>query len=100
MWAKLILPVLLAVAALTSPAAAQQAIYRPDYIMPAQDRGRGGGQVRPLREITDMLRGRYGGELVDARLEGGDRPIYLIRWRMPNNDLRDFVVDAVTGQIR
>jgi uncharacterized membrane protein YkoI len=99
MWAKLIFSALVATAAFASPASAQQALFRPDYIMPAQDNGRG-APVRPLREITDMLRGRFGGDLVDARLEDGDRPIYFIRWRMPNNELRDFRVDAVTGQIR
>lgn len=98
MWAKSFLAMLAAVSALSTPAAAQQ-ILQPGYIMPVQESDRA-QPVRPLREITDMLRARFGGELVGARLEQGERPIYLIRWRMPNNELRDFVVDAVSGQIR
>lgn len=101
MWAKTFLPVFVLAASLfATPAAAQsQLLIQPGFIMPVQDRERG-QPVRPLREITDMLRARFGGELVGARLEQGERPIYQIRWRMPNNELRDFAVDAVTGQIR
>lgn len=101
MWAKTFLPLVLAAAVLATPAIAQPPplLIQPGFIMPVQERERG-QPVRPLREITDMLRARFGGELVGARLEQGEQPIYLIRWRMPNNELRDFAVDAVTGQIR
>ena len=57
-------------------------------------------EVRPLREIVAMIRARYGGEMVGSQLVGGGRPTYLIRWRMPNDEYRDFQVDAVSGQIR
>ena len=53
-----------------------------------------------IREVADILRSRFGGQLNSGRLEGGDRPFYVIRWEMPNGDYRDFTVDAVTGQIR
>jgi uncharacterized membrane protein YkoI len=58
--------------------------------------GRDGGsqELRPLREVVAELRSQYGGELIDARLEDGGRPIYVIRWRMPNGDVRDFRVSA------
>lgn len=101
MSAKSLLPaLLLAACMIATPAAAQQIpLVQPGFIMPVQERERG-QPIRPLREITDMLRARFGGELVGARLEQGEQPIYLIRWRLPNNELRDFAVDAVTGQIR
>lgn len=65
-----------------------------------QDRGDRQQQVVPLRQVVDMLRGRYGGELISARLEQGAQPFYVIRWRMPNESVQDFRVDAVSGQMR
>jgi uncharacterized membrane protein YkoI len=76
-----------------------------------QDRGqdsRNGGDdgdhgrrnIRSLREIADMMRSRFGGDLISARLENGPRPFYVLRWRMPNGDVRDFQVDAESGQVR
>lgn len=57
-------------------------------------------RVMPLREVIDIVRGRFGGELINARLEdSGDRPFYTLRWRMPNNDVVDIRVDAVSGQV-
>jgi len=59
------------------------------------NRGDGGGRqqdVRPLREVVDELRREYGGELINARSDG---PYYMIRWRMPNGEVRDFRVSAV-----
>ena len=64
------------------------------------DRGNRQQDIRSLREIVDMMRGRFGGDLISARLENGDRPFYVLRWRMPNSDVRDFEVDAGSGQIR
>jgi uncharacterized membrane protein YkoI len=64
------------------------------------DRGNRHLDIRSLREIVSMMRGRFGGDLISARLENGDRPFYVLRWRMPNGDVRDFMVDAESGQIR
>ncbi len=66
----------------------------PGWIMPVQD-DRERQQLRPLREAIDMLRAQYGGEYVSHRLEDGPRPVYVIRWRMPDGvTTRDFRVDA------
>lgn len=103
MWAKtLLLSALIALAAAVPPAAAQSrggGAVQPGWMMPAQDREQQ-PRVVPVREVVQMLRSRFGGELVSARLEGDRRPIYLIRWRMPNDEYRDFVVDAVSGELR
>lgn len=67
------------------------------------DDGDHGGRrqnILSVREVAEILRGRFGGQLNNARLEGGDRPFYVIRWEMPSGDFRDFTVDAVTGQVR
>ena len=64
------------------------------------DRGNRHQDIRSLREIVSMMRGRFGGDLINARLENGDRPFYVLRWRMQNGDVRDFTVDAESGQIR
>lgn len=94
-----LLAALLILAAFTAPASAQT--VQPTWIMPAQDRGQDRQALRPVREVLDMLRSRFGGEYVSHRLEDGQRPIYVIRWRMPDGvTMRDFRVDAVSGQFR
>jgi uncharacterized membrane protein YkoI len=60
--------------------------------MPVQDRGQ--RDIRPLREVVDYVRARHGGELISARLEDGARPVYVLRWRMPDGEVRDIRVDA------
>jgi uncharacterized membrane protein YkoI len=94
MWAK---HLLVAGFAVLSAAAApldgvRQAYTGEASLIQVQDRR--GGDIRPLREVVAELRARYGGDLIDARLEEGGRPTYVIRWRMPNGDVRDFRVDA------
>ncbi len=98
MWAKtLLLSALVATGAVTAPVSAQQRapVFQAQNLIPAQDRGNRGQNIRPLREVVDSLRGRYGGELISARLEDGARPVYVLRWRMPDGEVRDFRVDAV-----
>lgn len=103
----LVRSLLLAAALYASPAAAAQEhvrlievqAIRPNTIMPAQDRGQS-QNILSLREIVDIVRGRFGGELINARLEQGGRPVYVLRWRMPNSEVRDIRVDAVSGQMR
>ena len=89
---------LLALAALGAAAPTASArppvLAEPNWIMPAQsDRER--APLRPLREVLDMLRSQHGGEYVSHRLEDGPRPVYVIRWRMPDGvTIRDFRMDA------
>jgi len=99
MWAKslLLAAAVVAGSAGASAEAAQATRVRavavqPSFIMPAQHRG--GQDIRPLREVVEELRARHGGDLISARLEDGGRPVYLIRWRMPDGQVRDFRVDA------
>jgi uncharacterized membrane protein YkoI len=102
MWFRtLILAGSLAVFATATPAMAEprNQIFEPNYFQPAQARG-GHQDILSVREVAEILRSRYGGQLNNARLEGGDRPFYVIRWEMPNGDFRDFTVDAVSGQVR
>lgn len=116
MWAKaLLLSAFIAGSAAAAPVDAGPRAHltvQPSMLVQVQDRRGGrdrGGErnedrqqqeVRPLREIVAMIRARYGGEMVGSQLVGGGRPTYLIRWRMPNDEYRDFQVDAVSGQIR
>lgn len=97
MWAKtLLLSALVATGAVAAPVSAQQRAapaFQVQNLIPAQDRGNR-GDIRPLREVVDALRGRYGGELISARLEDGARPVYVLRWRLPDGEVRDFRVDA------
>ena len=96
MWAKpLLLSALLAAVAVTGPVSAQQRgpMFEPQTLIPVQDRGRG-QDIRSLREVVDEMRDRYGGELISARLEDGRSPVYVLRWRMPDGQVRDFRVSA------
>lgn len=103
MWAKSLLLSVVAVATLTGASASAAPATRPlaaeiqaDTLVPVQYRDRGEGQqsIRPLREVVEEIRSRFGGELISARLEDGGRPTYVLRWRMPDGQVRDFRVDA------
>jgi uncharacterized membrane protein YkoI len=100
MWAKPLLFALAAASVLNGPVNAQPRpeVFQPEWIMPVQDRRDDRQEIRPLRDVVEMLRSRYGGELISARLEQGGRPIYVIRWRMPDGEVRDFRIDAVSGR--
>jgi uncharacterized membrane protein YkoI len=97
MWAKNLLVVGFAVlGAAAAPLDAVRQAYTGEFsIVPIQDRrGERGRDIRSLREVVAELQSRYGGDLISARLEDGPRPVYVLRWRMPNGDVRDFRVDA------
>ena len=100
MWAKtLLLSAIIAVGANTSPVHARPnpALVQPGWVMPAQGRDRGENRqqsLRPLREVVQELRARYGGEFVGYDIEEGARPIYVITWRMPDGQYRVFRVNA------
>lgn len=111
MWARslLLAAVVLATSAVTALADKgdrhRNGLMQPDWAF--DQRGDRGGDndrrhqdIRSLREIVSMMRGRFGGDLISARLENGGRPFYVLRWRMPNSDVRDFTVDAESGQVR
>lgn len=97
MWAKTLL---VAGFAVLSAAGAPLDQVRQAYtgeasLVLAQDRRGGAREIRSLREVVEEVRSRAGGgELISARLEDGPRPVYVLRWRMPNGDVRDFRVDA------
>ncbi len=75
--------------------AVRQAYTGEAWVVPVQDRrGNRGGDIRSLREVVAEFQSRYGSDLISARLEDGPRPVYVLRWRMPNGDVRDFRVDA------
>ena len=75
--------------------AVRQAYTGEAWVVPVQDRrGERSRDIRSLREVVSELQSRYGGDLISARLEDGPRPVYVLRWRMPNGDVRDFRVDA------
>lgn len=94
MWAKSLLLSAIALGASIVPVSAspRAQIVQPTWVMPVQDRGQ--RDIRPLREVVDYVRSRYGGELISARLEDGGRPVYVLRWRMPDGEVRDIRVDA------
>lgn len=99
MWAKsLLLSAAIALGAGINPVVAnpraQAQLAQPQWVMPVQGR-QGERNVRPLREVVDYVRARYGGELISARLEDGPRPVYVLRWRMPDGEVRDIRVDAL-----
>ena len=64
------------------------------WTVPAQYRSGGQQELRLLREVVDELRSQYGGEYVSHRLEQGGSPVYVVRWRMPDGQIRDIRVSA------
>ncbi len=93
----LLLAALVAVAGAAAPlAASAQAVIEPNWVMPGQgrDENRREQELRPLREVVAELRARHGGEYVGHQVERGERPVYVIRWRMPDGQVRDFRVNA------
>ena len=52
------------------------------------------GNVTASEKVDIRDNGSVDGDLISARLEDGPRPVYVLRWRMPNGDVRDFRVDA------
>jgi len=93
MWAKSLFLSVIVLGAAIAPATARGPVQlvNPQGFVPIQQQQ----DIRPLREVVDILRGRFGGELISARLEDGPRPVYVIRWRMPDGEVRDIRVDAV-----
>jgi len=90
MWAKrLFLAGFAVLSALAGPVAAQTVALRPGaaQMVPIQDRGE---RCPPLGVVLAQLRARFGGaEFLDARpVEGGPCPVYEIRFRMPNGEIR------------
>lgn len=99
MWVKsVLLTALLAASAFAAPASAQQRplMQRPEHVWttPAQYRGGGEQELRSIRDVVEELRSQYGGEYVSHRLEQGGSPVYVVRWRMPDGQIRDIRVSA------
>ncbi|MBS0386484.1 MAG: hypothetical protein JSS00_14175 [Proteobacteria bacterium] len=98
----------LVLAASASPALADKGgRHRGDWMQGFDQRGRGDDNndrnndeqrqrsVRSVREVADeACQISRGGQLLSARLEDGPRPVYVLRCRMPDGEVRDFRVDA------
>lgn len=97
MWAKsALLSALFAAGLFAAPSAAGVQIQAAPHVwtQPVQY-GRGGQQeLRSIREVVEELRSQYGGEYVSHRLEQGGSPVYVVRWRMPDGQIRDIRVSA------
>jgi hypothetical protein len=96
MWAKsLLLSAFFAASAVSSTvdASPRTPAFQPQTLIPVQDR-RNSAQLRPMPEVISELQSRYGGEYLGYRLEDGPRPIYVVRWRMPDGQVRDIRVNA------
>jgi uncharacterized membrane protein YkoI len=67
------------------------------------DRARGAvqsGQVRPLGEVLSNVRRNYSGRMLDARLvQGGGRPVYVIKLLTPTGRVLEVTADAPTGRV-
>ncbi len=100
MWAKTaLLSAILAASAFVAPVSAQQRGHDQSaqraWTVPAQYGGRGDQQdLRSIREVVEELRAQYGGDYVSHRLEQGGSPVYVVRWRMPDGQIRDIRVSA------
>lgn len=58
------------------------------------------GELRPLEEILAMLRQRYSGDKLDARVvRDASRVLYEIQWLTADGRKLVILVDATSGQI-
>ena len=100
MWAKsALLSAIFAAGVFATPASAQERHVRVaerSWIQPAQY----SGPVECTRSVGDAIAevaSRAGGGYIVGRprcIEQGGRPIYEIRWRMPDEQLRNFYVSG------
>lgn len=103
MWAKsVLLSAIFAASAFAAPVSAQQRHVQPvpsEWNTPIQYQ-RGGGSAQCTRSESDAIAevaSRAGGGSMVGRarcIEQGGRPIYEIRWRMPDDSLRNFYVSG------
>jgi len=99
----------LALAALSAaphaPAAgkAEAQSIQPIWVDPRHERREQSdrARVRPVREIIETVRQRFGGgPMGGPRLEqDGGRSFYVLNWRFPNEVVEEIRVDAESGQI-
>jgi uncharacterized membrane protein YkoI len=104
MWVRTLLFTLLLGLSLVTPlgvnAQSQAQGIQPAWAQPRQERaGDNRQRILSVRDVVEIVRGRYGGELISARLEQSDRPFYVLRWRFPNESVEDIRVDAASGQV-
>jgi uncharacterized membrane protein YkoI len=103
-WAKTLLLTLLLGLSLVTPLGvnAQAQGIQPAWAQPRQERAGDNRQqqrIISVRDAIEIVRGRFGGEPISARLEQSDRPFYVLRWRFPNESVEDIRVDAASGQV-
>lgn len=77
---------------------------QPAWVDPRHERRGDHGdraRVRPVRDIIETVRQRFGGGPLGApRLEqSSGRPLYVLNWRFPNEVVEEIRVDAESGQI-
>ena len=98
MWAKHLFVAgfaVLSVAAAPIDAVRQAYTGDAQFVLVQDRRGERAREIRSVREVADQVcQLSRGGELLSARLEDGPRPVYVLRCRMPNGEVRDFRVDA------
>lgn len=57
------------------------------------------GNVLPLAQVLSSISAQYPGELLDARLEGSNPPVYVMKILMGNGRVVLVQANAQTGQI-
>ncbi|MGE0828026.1 MAG: PepSY domain-containing protein [Hyphomonadaceae bacterium] len=110
-------PLLFALAAFAAAAAgfgadtAHAQRFEPNWANPhSQGPGQGQGfqgrgergRIMPVREIIAAVRAQMGpGDVIGSPIldDGGERAIYIVRWRRPNGDVIDVRVNAHNGRI-
>lgn len=58
------------------------------------------GRILPLGKVLARVRQRYSGRLLDAQLvDGGGRPVYLIKLMTEDGNVAIVTADAATGDV-
>lgn len=90
-----------ATSAMTAPVAAAKTQGMQDRLSSGQARdARNSGDVLPALRVISIVRNRYpGADVLDAELEQGGSPRYIIKILTREGRRIDVVVDARSGQI-
>lgn len=62
-------------------------------------RGVQNGVFVQMAQVSSALNRRTPGEMQDATLVNGDRPVYRVRWKTSDGKRIDYVIDARTGSV-
>ena len=84
-----------------TPAAVAQGQWGSSFTADQARDARQKGEIKPLNEILQPIRGQYGGNMRNfvGLYEQGGRKVYIIDWVTDRGELVKFTIDARSGRV-